>query len=89
MKDSSDPLGGWNYSDILSVDSGPASNDVYGKLFYHLQDLLAAFRLCLSNQGCKFHMLNANAAELPKHLAGKYFARIEVRFDYGLTKEVR
>lgn len=80
MKDSSDPLEGWHFREILDFASGPASNDVYGKLYGHLQTLLSAFRRRLSSHGCKFHMLNMNAAALPKHLNGGTFARIEVSY---------
>ncbi|CAK4027567.1 Hypothetical predicted protein [Lecanosticta acicola] len=77
MKDSSDPMEGWHYPDVVKVDCGPATNDLYGKLYYHVKHVLTSFRSRLAAPGCKFHMLNMNAAELPQHLAGKDFARIE------------
>lgn len=79
MNGHDDPLRGFHYSETVGVDSGPASNDVYGKLFCHLQDLLQTFRARLSTIKRKFLMLNMDATELPEHLSGEGFARIEVR----------
>lgn len=78
MNDFDDPLRGWHYPEILDVASGPASNDLYGKLYCHLQASLAGFRRRLFAQDCMFRMLNLDVTALPEHLAGKDFARIEV-----------
>ncbi|KAK0861635.1 hypothetical protein LTR87_016882 [Friedmanniomyces endolithicus] len=50
MKDSADPLAGWSFPDILQVHSGPAANDLYGKLYIHIQERLVTFRQRLSMQ---------------------------------------
>jgi len=64
LKDSADPLDGWNLPEILEVDSGAATNDIYGKLFYHLQERFSAFLCRLSTHRWEFQLLNFNAVEL-------------------------
>lgn len=78
MKDSADPLDGWNPNEILSIDIAPATNDVYGKLFCYLTSLLTSFHRRLASHGAKFQLVNVNATDLPDQLGALRFARIEV-----------
>jgi hypothetical protein len=78
MMDSADPLDGWDLRDILqnssTTSSGSATNDIYGRLFYQLRDLLSSF--------------NVDVNDLPEQLqlqprlghgeSNPQFARIEV-----------
>jgi hypothetical protein len=78
MYDSADPLHGWSTTDVANTSSGPAVEDIYGKLFYHIRASLRAFLLRLSNLQASFQLLQLNAAELPNHLEPSSFSRIEV-----------
>jgi hypothetical protein len=78
MMDSADPLGGWEFAEVLSTDNGNAAYDIHGKLFVHVTSLLRSFKQRLLNTGAKFEIYNLNATELPGTLAPTKFARIEV-----------
>lgn len=78
MKDSADPLDGWNLSEVLKVQCGPASNDSYGKLFYFLTSLFSRFYHRLSVLEASFELLNLDAKNLRDHLPDGTFSRIEV-----------
>ncbi|KAK5122415.1 hypothetical protein LTR85_003999 [Meristemomyces frigidus] len=77
MKDSADPLDGWALEDVLRVDTGPATNDVYGKLFYYLKELFSSFHGRLSALKVSFELSNHAAEELHNNLKTGAFARIE------------
>lgn len=84
MKDSADPLGGWDLKETLKT-TGPANNDLYGGLYYYLKDLLRRFFNRLSVLDVSFHLTQMDAVDLPNHLnrekeAGYEFDRIEVGF---------
>lgn len=55
MLDNADPLNGWSLNDVLEFPVGSATNDVYGKLYNYLLDLLcnstnnSPAGLCLSS----------------------------------------
>ena len=78
MKDSADPLDGWNLRDIAEVNYGPASNDLYGKLYLSLVELLSSFHDRLCRGSYNFSLLNLDAKDLPSRCKGTKFARIEV-----------
>ena len=80
MKDSADPLDGWSLPTILKQNAGPASNDVYGKLYRHLSDLLRSFLHSLAARPSAFHFLHTDANDLADHLRDESgFDRIEVK----------
>ena len=79
MKDSADPFHGWNMAEVLRIPYGPAENDMYGKLFHFVKDLLSSFTRQVASRNIAFELFNTDAQELPKHLNNRKFARIEVR----------
>lgn len=79
MKDSADPLDGWNYADVLDTPYGAATNDVYGKLFKYLESLFSAFHFRLKMLNVDFQMFNVDAVKLEDYLPDGTFARVEVR----------
>lgn len=79
MSDTADPLGGWNFVEILQTSAGLAGNDLYGKLFVHVRSTLLSFKHRLLEEGVKLELHNLNATELPQTLTPATFARIEVR----------
>lgn len=78
MKDSADPLDGWNLSEVLDFDIGPTTNDVYGKLFCYLRSLFSSFHQRVASHSVRFLLLNVDATDLPDQLGETRFARIEV-----------
>ena len=68
MKDSADPLDGWSLPEILKQNARPASNDVYGKLYRHLFELLQSFHRSLSARPFSFRLLHMDASDLADHL---------------------
>lgn len=80
MLDSADPLDGWNLNHISRISCGPASNDIYGKLFNRLKNLLSSFKTQIMSRTIGFEFFNLDASDLPWHLGNRTFARIEVRF---------
>jgi hypothetical protein len=82
MKDDAEPLHGWSLREVLEQRAGPASNDLYGKLYRHLHDLLSSFRRRLrKSHSCNFKLSHMDA----KALAGDFgdavtFDRIEVQY---------
>ncbi|KAK6392117.1 hypothetical protein LTR65_003889 [Meristemomyces frigidus] len=80
MKDSADPLEGWALDDILQAGAGPATNDVYGKLFYYLKGLLFSCQRRLSSLNVSFELSNCAAEDLGKQLKADAFARIEASY---------
>ena len=78
MLDSADPLEGWANTDVLATFSGPASKDLYGKLYYHVKDVLRTFYRRMSSLECNIQMFSIDAQELRSHLQESSFARIDV-----------
>jgi hypothetical protein len=82
MKDDAEPLHGWSLREVLEQRAGPASNDLYGKLYRHLHDLLSSFRRRLrKSHSCNFKLSHMDA----KALAGDFgdavtFDRIEGQY---------
>lgn len=79
MTDSADPLDGWDLGAIIQNSKGSAANDIYGKLFNYLGELLSSFVKQLSSREVAFELFNMDAQNLPRHFGGRKFARIEVK----------
>ncbi|KAK3901827.1 hypothetical protein C8A05DRAFT_16048 [Staphylotrichum tortipilum] len=80
MPDNADPLNGWSTRQVEYCDTGPATADIYGKLFYHVNSVMRAFILRLSTLQAVFRLFQTDAAELVKspNLEAGSFSRIEV-----------
>lgn len=76
--DSADPFDGWNAGVALQSSYGPATNDIYGKLFNHLKDLLSSFIRQAASRRIAFELFNVDVNDLPRQLGSRQFARIEV-----------
>lgn len=72
------PLSGWSLRDVLETRSGPATADVYGKLFRYLHKTLARFVERLSSTKIAFQFHQTTAAHLVEGLDKGSFDRIEV-----------
>ncbi|KAK1240145.1 LOW QUALITY PROTEIN: hypothetical protein MKX08_007587 [Trichoderma sp. CBMAI-0020] len=77
LKDSSDPLEGWNIFDIVNTTPRAAPSDVYGKLYFYLQHAFKAFIEKSISQNASFQLFNVDAEDLSKHLERGTFSRIE------------
>ncbi|KAJ8610783.1 hypothetical protein MRB53_038334 [Persea americana] len=79
MPDNANPLDGWSFPEILQTGSGPASADLYGKLYYYIYSHLKRFHNRLTLYGTDFYFLNVDAKVLKDQdsLTGKMFDRIE------------
>jgi hypothetical protein len=84
MRDNADPLDGWSLKEVEDSSSGPAAADIYGKLFYYIRAVLRTFLLRLSGLQVSFQLFHMDASDLPDHLEGGSFSRIEVRRDARL-----
>ncbi|KAK9782094.1 putative MYND-type zinc finger protein samB [Seiridium cardinale] len=58
LADSADPLDGWALGDVKKTDSGAATNDIYGKLYYHLLGLLSSVHGRLRDTRISIQMKN-------------------------------
>lgn len=81
--DSADPLEGWSFEEFLSSPS-PARNDIYGSLYFYLQEQFRTFCQRLGNLQVHFQLFKLDAIDLPRVLKGRgvgerYFDRIEVQ----------
>lgn len=78
MKDSADPLEGWSSEEVADTSSGPASADIYGKLFYYLHGQLRSFLDRLSSLKISLKILQIDISSLPDHIDNATLSRIEV-----------
>ena len=80
MPDNADPLSGWSTKQVEYCDTGSATADIYGKLFYHVSSVVRAFMLRLSTLQAAFRLFHMDASELAKspNLEAGSFSRIEV-----------
>ncbi|CAG8470350.1 20392_t:CDS:2 [Cetraspora pellucida] len=78
MADNSDPLNGWNISEIAKVKCGTANDDFYGKFFFYLREQLENFTDRLQKLSINFDLYDGDALELGKKLKGRLFDRIYV-----------
>lgn len=86
MLDNADPRHGWAAEDVANAPYGPASADIYGKLYFYLRRTLSSFMTRLRDlEKASFKLFQVDAASLPDHLELASFARIEVSniSDYG------
>lgn len=80
MKVNADPLNGWSLKEVLNTKSGAATADTYGKLFFHLRDLLHSSLDRISSSRISFHNFRLDASSLPDHLYGDSFSRIDISY---------
>ncbi|RGP78863.1 set and mynd domain-containing 3 [Fusarium longipes] len=78
MHDNADPLNGWSMKEVEGVPTGPATSDIYGKLFHYVRSLLKKFLERISISGVTFELCQVDASDLPDHLEERTFDRIEV-----------
>ncbi|RLL98932.1 hypothetical protein CFD26_107683 [Aspergillus turcosus] len=78
IKDSADPLHGWSSEEVADTSSGPATADIYGKLFFYIRGMLQSFLGRLPSLKLSFEVFQVDAACLPDHLENNSFSRIEV-----------
>ncbi|KAI8666535.1 DUF4470 domain-containing protein [Fusarium keratoplasticum] len=60
-----EPVTEWSISAILGQDSGPASNDVYGKMFYYVRSLCLKFQHRLRSLQVEFSVMRKDVLALP------------------------
>ena len=83
MLDSADPLEGWPIEEIIEK-APPAKNDIYGSLFFYLQDVLAAFCHRIGRLKVSIQLFQVDARTIPsiakrEGMKQCSFDRIEVR----------
>lgn len=78
MNECADPLLGWSLKDVEDSSSGPATADIYGKLFNHIRTALRAFLTRLSDSQISFQLFCMRFGELFTILECNTFSRIEV-----------
>ncbi|KAL6702167.1 hypothetical protein J3F84DRAFT_399618 [Trichoderma pleuroticola] len=78
MTECDDPLQGWSLKDVEDSSSGPATADIYGKLFSHIRTTLGAFLTRLSDSQTSFRLFCMGFSELSTILECGTFNRIEV-----------
>ncbi|KAI0479855.1 hypothetical protein F4859DRAFT_451626 [Xylaria cf. heliscus] len=78
MMDSADPTAGWPMKSFLEFDAGPATGDVYGRLYFYLKDLFADFHRRIRSSPVTFELLHIDARALPTSLTEERFDRIDV-----------
>ena len=64
MLDSADPLEGWPIEEIIEK-APPAKNDIYGSLFFYLQDVLGLFCRRLGKLKVSIQLFQVDARKLP------------------------
>ena len=78
LKDSADPIDGWAFKDVMDTFIGALINDVYGKLYFYIKDVLTSFRQRVQTLKISFNLFQADARSLTEYLSRGTFARIEV-----------
>lgn len=83
MLDSADPLEGWPIDEIIEK-APPAKNDMYGSLFFYLQDVLGLFCRRMGRLKVSIQLYQVDARKLPSIIKRDgmdqcSFDRIEVR----------
>lgn len=82
MLDSADPLQGWPMDEII-LNAPLAKDDLYGSLFFYLQDVLWRFCDQISKLKVGFQLFQVDALRLPSlvkqyGIGQRSFDRIEV-----------
>jgi hypothetical protein len=78
MNDNADPLHGWSSDEVAATSAGPATADIYGKLFFYIRGMLRSFLGRLPSLRLSFKLFQLDATCLPDHLENDSFSRIEV-----------
>lgn len=77
-RDCASPINGLSLSEILNVDAGLATNDVYGKLVRYIESALRTFLHRVATLHVEFELYCVSANELSSCIEGQLFDRIEV-----------
>lgn len=83
--DSANPLDGWDPTAVAATNSGPASADQYGQLFYYLRGLLESFHARVRDLNVSIKLSNVDARELSEPARNGRYARVEVSFLVSLS----
>ena len=83
MEDQADPREGWPIDEIIDK-APPAKNDMYGSLFFYLQDVLGLFCRRMGRLKVSIQLFQVDARKLPSIIKRDgmdqcSFDRIEVR----------
>ncbi|KAL5342064.1 hypothetical protein BJX70DRAFT_386470 [Aspergillus crustosus] len=78
MRDSADPLDGWPSEEIAATSTGPATSDIYGKLFFYLRGILRPFLNQVHGSHISFRFFHLDVEALSCELRAESFSRIEV-----------
>lgn len=88
VRDNADPREGWEWKQVHDTSSGPATADIYGKLFYHVRGVLQSFLCRVSDLELSLTLHHLDALELPNYLPVNHFDRVDVRHTPCLLVEV-
>ncbi|KAI0410710.1 hypothetical protein F5X98DRAFT_368641 [Xylaria grammica] len=88
MKDSADPQHGWSTEKVAQTSSGPATADLYGKIFYFLRATLRCFLVRLSESAVSFQLFSTDVESLPdtKRFAFAQTSNIADKGWFGIHK---
>ncbi|KAI3326332.1 hypothetical protein HD806DRAFT_552587 [Xylariaceae sp. AK1471] len=75
MRVNSDPIEGWPIDEVLKNELSP-KNDIYGKLFYYVRDMLEKFIIRLKSLKIDIEVHCCEAEKLATRLTGLQFDRI-------------
>ncbi|KAL7652452.1 hypothetical protein ACMYSQ_009737 [Aspergillus niger] len=78
VRDNADPREGWEWKQVHDTSSGPATADIYGKLFYHVRGVLQSFLCRVSDLELSLTLHHLDALELPNYLPVNHFDRVDV-----------
>ncbi|GCB19351.1 SET domain and MYND-type zinc finger protein 6 [Aspergillus awamori] len=78
VRDNADPREGWEWKQVHDTSSGPATADIYGKLFYHVRGVLQSFLCRVSDLDLSLTLHHLDALELPNYLPVNHFDRVDV-----------
>ncbi|RSL95950.1 hypothetical protein CEP52_011776 [Fusarium oligoseptatum] len=79
-----EPVTEWPISAILGQDSGPATNDVYGKMFYFVRSLCLKFQYRLRSLQVEFSVMEKEVLALPGIFNNQGHRRFD-RIDMGAS----
>ena len=78
MNDSADPIDGWLAAEVKKSTTRAPVGDLYGKLHYHVLELLQVVHTRLRALDISFELSSTDASGLPDRLEATRFDRIEV-----------
>lgn len=79
MKDDADPMAGWPSEEVFATYTGPATADIYGKLFFYLRRVFKVFRDRLRSLKIIIEVAEDCVTPLSNKLNDESFDRIDVR----------